>query len=93
MESMGTEHRAEQQRSVMSYQIAIDLCWRAVGLMRSSVLSSRPEVPRSKTRHKNESPIDFVHSSRSRPRPRQGQVEIKTGLDPNTGVLVRHVCG
>ena len=47
-----------------------------------SVLGSRPEVQRStKTRHKSESPIDFVHSSRSRRR--QGKVNIKTGLDPN----------
>ena len=39
-----------------------------------------------KTRHRNESPTDFVHSSRprSRPRPRQGKVETKTGLEPNS---------
>ena len=38
-----------------------------------------------KTRHKNESPIDFVHSSRPRSRPRQGKVKIETGLEPNIG--------
>ena len=41
-----------------------------------------------KTRHKNKSPIDFVHSSRPRsrprPRPRPGKVEIKTGLELNS---------
>ena len=47
------------------------------------VLSSRPEVPRS--RPGTESPIDFVHSSRPRSRPRQGKVKIETGLEPNTG--------
>ena len=40
-----------------------------------------------KTGHKNDRPIDFVHSSRPRSRPRQGKVEIKTtGLKPNAGV-------
>ena len=33
-----------------------------------------------KNRHKIENPIDFVHSSR----PRQGKVEIKTGLELNS---------
>ena len=46
-----------------------------------TMLGSRPQVPRSRPcRHKNESPKDFVHSSR----PRQGNVEFKTGLDPPT---------
>ena len=36
-----------------------------------------------KTSHKKESPIDFVHSSRPRSRPRQGKVEIKTSFEPN----------
>ena len=34
-----------------------------------------------KARHRNKSPIDFVHSSRPRSRPRQGKVKIKTGLE------------
>ena len=46
---------------------------------KEAVMGSRPEVPRS--RHKNESPIDFVHNSRLR----QGKVKIMTGLEPNTG--------
>ena len=36
---------------------------------------------------KHESPIDFIHSSRPRSRPRQGQVEIKTSLVHNTAWL------
>ena len=42
-----------------------------------------------KTRHKNESPTDFVHSSK----PRQGKVEIKTGLGPNivTSLPYHHI--
>ena len=54
-----------------------------------SVLRLRPvRGAEIKTRHRNESPIDFEHSSRPRSRPRQGQVEIETGVDPNTACLV-----
>ena len=36
---------------------------------------------------KNESPIDFVLSSRPKSRPRQGKSKIKTDLDPNIATI------
>ena len=41
---------------------------------------------RDQARPDTKSPIDFVQSSRPGSRPRQEKVEIKTGLEPHTGM-------
>ena len=48
------------------------------------VLCNGAQRCRDQGQAQNESPIDFVHSSRPRSRPRQGKVEFKNGLEPKT---------
>ena len=46
----------------------------------------RDQRCRDQDQAQTESPIDIVHMYTCSSRPRQGKVEIKTGLEPNTGM-------